>query len=51
MVTIRASRAHDDATTILFAFSIGGLLLALPFALPAWHRQMPPSGGWRWWWG
>lgn len=37
VVTIRASRAHDDATTILFAFSIGGLLLALPFAIPTWQ--------------
>lgn len=44
VVTIRASRAHDDATTILFAFSVGGLLIALPFAIPTWQ-----SADWTTW--
>lgn len=37
VVTIRASRAYDNATTILLAFSLGGLLLSLPFAIPTWR--------------
>lgn len=45
VVTIRASRAHDDATTILFAFSIGGLLLSLPFAIPTWQQADPAIWG------
>jgi len=37
VVTIRAARAWDNAATILFAFSVGGLLIALPFALADWR--------------
>jgi drug/metabolite transporter (DMT)-like permease len=37
VVTIRAARAYDDATTILLASSVGGALLALPFALADWQ--------------
>jgi drug/metabolite transporter (DMT)-like permease len=35
-VVIRAMRATDNAPTIFFYFSIGGLPVALPFALGAW---------------
>jgi len=44
VVTIRAARAYDNSATILFAFSVGGLLLALPFAVPAW--QNPGATTW-----
>jgi drug/metabolite transporter (DMT)-like permease len=44
VVTIRASRAYDNATTILLAFSLGGLLLSLPFAIPTWRSAGP--GAW-----
>lgn len=44
VVTIRAARAYDNTATILFAFSVGGLLLALPFAIPAWQ----PAGVTTW---
>jgi len=37
VVTIRAARAYDNTATILFAFSVGGLLISAPFALPAWQ--------------
>jgi drug/metabolite transporter (DMT)-like permease len=43
VVTIRASRAYDNTATILFAFSVGGFLLSLPFALPAWHAAGPTA--------
>ena len=36
VVTIRAARGYDNAPTILLAFSIGGGLIALPFAVPTW---------------
>jgi drug/metabolite transporter (DMT)-like permease len=35
-VTIRAMRATDNAATIFFYFCLGGLPVALPFALTAW---------------
>jgi drug/metabolite transporter (DMT)-like permease len=35
-VTIRAMRATDNAATIFFYFCLGGLPVALPFALGAW---------------
>jgi drug/metabolite transporter (DMT)-like permease len=35
-VVIRAMRATDNAPTIFFYFSLGGLPVALPFALGAW---------------
>ncbi len=35
-VTIRAMRTTDNAATIFFFFSLGGLPVALPFALGAW---------------
>lgn len=41
VVAIRAARAHDNAFTILFAFSVCGALLALPFALPGWSWGNP----------
>jgi drug/metabolite transporter (DMT)-like permease len=40
-VTIRAMRATDNAATIFFYFCLGGLPVALPFALGAW----PTAGG------
>jgi drug/metabolite transporter (DMT)-like permease len=42
-VTIRAMRATDNAATIFFYFCLGGLPVALPFALGAW-----PSAPWLW---
>lgn len=42
-VTIRAMRATDNAATIFFYFCLGGLPVALPFALGAW-----PTGGAEW---
>jgi drug/metabolite transporter (DMT)-like permease len=42
-VTIRAMRATDNAATIFFYFSLGGLPVALPFALGPW-----PGGGGPW---
>lgn len=44
VVTIRAARAYDNSATILFAFSVGGFLIALPFALPNW--QMAGAATW-----
>ena|SRR5437867_185398 len=41
VTTIRAARAYDDAPTILFAFSIAGAAVALPFAVPAWRVAGP----------
>jgi drug/metabolite transporter (DMT)-like permease len=35
-VTIRSMRATDNAATIFFYFCLGGLPVALPFALDAW---------------
>jgi len=35
-VTIRAMRATDNAATIFFYFCLGGLPVALPFALDPW---------------
>jgi drug/metabolite transporter (DMT)-like permease len=40
-VTIRAMRATDNAATIFFYFCLGGLPVALPFALDPW----PGAGG------
>ncbi|HET7825012.1 MAG TPA: DMT family transporter [Anaeromyxobacter sp.] len=42
-VTIRAMRATDNAATIFFYFCLGGLPVALPFALGAW-----PALGQQW---
>jgi drug/metabolite transporter (DMT)-like permease len=42
-VTIRAMRATDNAATIFFYFCLGGLPVALPFALGAW-----PTGPAQW---
>ncbi|HEX9241647.1 MAG TPA: DMT family transporter [Anaeromyxobacter sp.] len=42
-VTIRAMRATDNAATIFFYFCLGGLPVALPFALAAW-----PTAGLPW---
>jgi drug/metabolite transporter (DMT)-like permease len=41
-VTIRAMRATDNAATIFFYFSLGGLPVALPFALGAWPTAPGP---------
>jgi drug/metabolite transporter (DMT)-like permease len=41
-VTIRAMRATDNAATIFFYFSLGGLPVALPFALGAWPAGAGP---------
>jgi drug/metabolite transporter (DMT)-like permease len=38
-VTIRAMRATDNAATIFFYFCLGGLPVALPFALDPWPLQ------------
>lgn len=39
MLSIRALRAHHNATTIFFAFCLGGLLVSSPFALQTWHHS------------
>jgi drug/metabolite transporter (DMT)-like permease len=41
-VTIRAMRATDNAATIFFYFCLGGLPVALPFALGAWPTAPGP---------
>lgn len=41
-VTIRAMRPTDNAATIFFFFSLGGLPVALPFALGAWPGGLVP---------
>ena len=41
-VTIRAMRATDNAATILFYFCLGGLPVALPFALGPWPAGAGP---------
>jgi drug/metabolite transporter (DMT)-like permease len=41
-VTIRAMRATDNAATIFFYFCLGGLPVALPFALGAWPSAAGP---------
>lgn len=41
-VTIRAMRSTDNAATIFFFFSLGGLPVALPFALGAWPGGLVP---------
>jgi len=43
-VTIRAMRATDNAATIFFYFCLGGLPVALPFALGAWPSSPAPWG-------
>lgn len=43
-VTIRAMRATDNAATIFFYFCLGGLPVALPFALGAWPALGPHWG-------
>jgi drug/metabolite transporter (DMT)-like permease len=40
VTSIRALRATDNAFTIFFAFTLGGMAVSLPFALSAW----PPLG-------
>jgi drug/metabolite transporter (DMT)-like permease len=41
-VQIRAMRARDNAATIFFYFCLGGLPVALPFALGAWPTAPGP---------
>jgi drug/metabolite transporter (DMT)-like permease len=41
-VTIRAMRATDNAATIFFFFCLGGLPVALPFALGPWPTAAGP---------
>jgi len=41
-VTIRAMRATDNAATIFFYFCLGGLPVALPFALGPWPARAGP---------
>ncbi len=41
-VTIRAMRATDNAATIFFYFCLGGLPVALPFALGRWPTATGP---------
>jgi drug/metabolite transporter (DMT)-like permease len=36
VTTIRALRATDNAATIFFAFSVGALVVSIPFALATW---------------
>jgi drug/metabolite transporter (DMT)-like permease len=43
-VTIRAMRATDNAATIFFYFCLGGLPVALPFALGAWPSDLAQWG-------
>jgi drug/metabolite transporter (DMT)-like permease len=43
-VTIRAMRATDNAATIFFYFCLGGLPVALPFALGPWPTEAGPWG-------
>jgi drug/metabolite transporter (DMT)-like permease len=43
-VTIRAMRATDNAATIFFYFCLGGLPVALPFALGAWPTGLAQWG-------
>ena len=43
-VTIRAMRQHDNAATIFFYFCLGGLPVALPFALDPWPLAVGPWG-------
>lgn len=43
VVTIRAARAYDNTSTILFAFSVGGLAISLPFAIPSWQAAGPTA--------
>jgi drug/metabolite transporter (DMT)-like permease len=43
-VTIRAMRATDNAATIFFYFCLGGLPVALPFALGPWPSAPGPWG-------
>ena len=38
-VTIRAMRATDNAATIFFSFCLGGLPVAIPFALDPWPLE------------
>jgi len=40
VASIRALRATDNAPTIFFAFTLGGMIVSIPFALGAW----PPLG-------
>jgi drug/metabolite transporter (DMT)-like permease len=40
VTSIRALRATDNAFTIFFAFTLGGMVVSLPFAFTAW----PPLG-------
>jgi drug/metabolite transporter (DMT)-like permease len=39
ILSIRALRAHHNASTIFFAFCLGGLLASSPFALQTWHHS------------
>ncbi|HEX9050846.1 MAG TPA: DMT family transporter [Anaeromyxobacter sp.] len=42
VTAIRALRATDNAPTIFFSFSVGGLLVAVPFALGPWPSGIAP---------
>lgn len=43
VTSMRALRATDNAPTIFFAFTVGGLVVSLPYALHAW-----PASGMAW---
>jgi drug/metabolite transporter (DMT)-like permease len=40
VTAIRALRATDNAPTIFFAFSVGALVVSIPFALAPWPRDL-----------
>jgi len=42
VTSIRALRSDTNAFTIFFAFAVGGLLVALPFAFDAWPTTLLP---------
>jgi len=41
VASIRALRATDNAPTIFFAFTVGGMIVSVPFALGAWPALGP----------
>jgi drug/metabolite transporter (DMT)-like permease len=42
VTSMRALRATDNAPTIFFAFTVGGVLVSLPYALGAWPAGWVP---------
>jgi drug/metabolite transporter (DMT)-like permease len=42
VTSIRALRATDNAPTIFFAMSLGGVLVSIPFGFAAWPREATP---------